>query len=545
MILRLVLLLTIGSSAFAAPRPNVLLILADDLGFSDLGCYGGEIRTPCLDALADNGLRFSNFYNSARCCPSRASLLTGLYPHQAGVGEMTSDRGDKFPGYRGRLNENCVTIAQVLKPAGYATAASGKWHVGDTVSPIERGFDDFYGFTRGYGVNSWDQGMMLRLPVPEPEKAKESFFATDAITDHALEYLQKMRGTKQPWFMYLAYQAPHFPLASKAEDMSGYPEIYVKGWDVIREERLQRMNRLGLFASAAELSPRSKIPQAKQAELHGSMTDDGNNPAWDSLNADRRADLAMRMAVYAGMVTGMDRNIGRVVEDLRSNGELDDTLIIFLSDNGACAEWDPFGFDMDGLVATKEAGTGISMNTRAIPNVLHQGEALKTMNKSLVSFGSGWANACNTPLRLYKHYVHEGGISTPFIAHWPAGIEGKGRFVTTPAHLVDVMATCADLAGAAYPKAPIPPMEGVSLVPLLQGKSINNRILYFEHENNAAVRAGDWKLVRTGRDGTWELYHITGDRVEMHDVASDHVEMVGALAKQWDAWAKRCKVLPR
>jgi arylsulfatase len=199
---------------------------------------------------------------------------------------------------------------------------------------------------------------------------------------------------------------------------------------------------------------------------------------------------------------------------------------------------------MVGLAAAREPGTGVNMATQALPNVLHQGEALETMNQSPISLGSGWANACNTPLRLYKHYAHEGGISTPFIAHWPAGIEGKDQWITTPAHLVDVMATCADLAGAAYPEPPVQPMEGVSLAPLLRGKAIEKRTLFFEHENNAAVRDGDWKLVRTGRGGHWELYHITGDRVEMHDVAGDHPDMVENLSKQWDAWAKRCQVLP-
>jgi arylsulfatase len=551
-------LLSCSLALHAAQRPNVLIILADDLGFSDLGCYGGEIRTPNLDALAANGLRFTQFYNSARCCPSRASLLTGLYPHQAGIGEMTNDRGAKFPGsgdngenfpgYRGRLNDQCVTIAQVLKPAGYATAACGKWHVGDTISPIDRGFDDFYGFTSGYAVDSWDARMMKRLPVgaSEPEHHKGGrFFATEAITDHAIHFIQSMRETKKPWFTYLAYQAPHFPIASQVDDMKDYPKLYEQGWDVIREERLKRMRSLGIVSEETPLTPRSKIPHEKQALLHGSMTKDGNNPAWSSLDAARQGDLAMRMAVYAGMVTGMDRNIGRVVEDLRKSGDLDNTLIVFLSDNGACAEWEPFGFDMVGLEFGGQAGVGVNMGTQALPNILHVGSGLQTMNKKPMSLGSGWANACNTPLRLYKHFAHEGGISTPFIAHWPAGIAAKGKLVLQPAHLVDLMATCVDLAGATYPAKNVLPMEGTSLAPILRGESLAARTLFFEHENNAAVRAGDWKLVRAGHDGAWELYKINEDRVEMHNVAADHADMVKDLAAQWDAWAARCHVTPR
>lgn len=554
----------------AAERPNILIVLADDLGFSDLGCYGGEIRTPNLDKLAANGTRFTQFYNSARCCPSRASLLTGLYPHQAGIGEMTNDRGAKFPGagdkgeafpgYRGRLNEQCVTIAQVLKPAGYATAACGKWHVGDSISPLDRGFNDFYGFTSGYAVDSWEQSMMKRLPASPHERAyaKDQFFATDAITDHALEYIGKMRESKQPWFMYLAYQAPHFPIASMPEDMAGYPELYARGWDIIRTERLDRMKKLGIVPNDTPLTPRSKIPHAKQAALHGSMTADGNNPAWDSLPADRRADLAMRMAVYAGMVTGMDRNIGRIVDDLRAKGDLDNTLIVFLSDNGACAEWEPFGFDMAGLAPAKETGVGINMGTQALPNILHTGDALQQMNRAPMSLGSAWANACNTPLRFYKHFAHEGGISTPCIMHWGRAMIGGdhtlGRLVREPAHLIDLMATCADVASATYPKqingAAILPMEGTSLRPLLDGASSLStastpRTLFFEHEGNAAVRAGEWKLAREGPEGAWELYRLNEDRVEMHNLASEHPDVVRDLSAQWNAWAKRTHVLPK
>jgi arylsulfatase A-like enzyme len=274
-------------------KPNIMIILADDLGWSDLGCYGGEIRTPHLDSLAAGGLRFTQFYNSTRCCPSRASLLTGLYPHQAGVGLMTSGKipdysgpdapVEKVSGDRGALNESCVTIAQALKPAGYRTAAVGKWHVGDHELPTKRGFDDFYGFVKGYAVDSWEPRMMTRLPEGQPRRAylPGGFFATDAITDHALDFLADMRKSGAPWFIYVAYQAPHFPIASRKDDMAGYPEIYAQGWDKIREQRLERQKKIGLLPAGTTLTPRSKIPHMAASKRMGSMTDDGNNPAWE------------------------------------------------------------------------------------------------------------------------------------------------------------------------------------------------------------------------------------------------------------------------
>ncbi len=380
----------LGRPAFCAgspPKPNILIILADDVGFSDLGCYGGEIRTPNLDALAAGGVRFTQFYNCARCCPSRACLLTGLYPHQAGVGLMTSDQGanfpgagdqgEQFPGYRGALNERCVTIGQVVKSAGYRTAAVGKWHVGDRELPTSRGFDDFYGFVSGYAVDSWEPRMMTRLPVGRPQRAYApgTFFATDAITDHAIDFLGEMKKSGSPWLLYVAYQAAHFPVQSRPEDMAGYPQLYAQGWDAIRGQRLERQKKLGLVPNATTLTPRSRIPLGDVADRMGSNTSDHRNPAWDSLSADRRADLAQRMAVYAGMVTGMDRNIGRLIENVRQSGQIDNTLILFLSDNGACAEWEPFGFEMKPTPSPRP-GTGINQGTQALPNRLYGGDEL-------------------------------------------------------------------------------------------------------------------------------------------------------------------------
>jgi arylsulfatase len=552
---------TCTTRAATPARPNILIILADDVGFSDLGCYGGEIRTPMLDGLAGDGLRFTQFYNCARCCPARASLLTGLYPHQAGVGLMTSDRGatypgtgdrgEAFPGYRGALNESCVTIAQVLKSAGYRTAAVGKWHVGDSAPPTARGFDDFYGFVRGYAVDSWEPGMMIRLPAGKPQRsyAPGAFFATDAITDHALDFLDDMRPSGAPWLLYVAYQAAHFPIASRPADMTGYPQLYAQGWDKIRDQRLARQKEMGLLSSGTALTPRSRIPKPEISQRVGSITDDGNNPPWESLPADRRADLAQRMSVYAGMITGMDRNIGRLIADLRASAQLDNTLIFFLSDNGACAEWEPFGFEMS-PPPTPEPGTGLNQGTQALPNKLYHGAELGQMGGpgSRPSYGSGWANACNTPWRLYKHYDHEGGISTPCVVHWPAGFKAKGEFRPQVAHLIDLMATCVEVSGAKYPTEldghKILPPEGMSLIPAFANQSLDREYLAWEHEGNRAIREGKWKLASLAGK-PWELYEIEIDRVEMHDLSAGEPARVKEMSAKWDAWAWRTHVLPR
>lgn len=540
-------------AAAQSSKPNIILILADDLGYSDLSCYGGEINTPHLDGLAKNGLRFTQFYNSARCCPTRASLLTGLYPHQAGVGMMTADAGEKFPGYRGTIQPYTVTLAEVLKSTGYRTAMSGKWHVGDRLSPIERGFDDFYGFLRGYAVDSFDERMMIRLPEGKAKRTYKQgeYFATDAITDHALDFVGEARKTKQPFFLYVAYQAPHFPVQARADDAAPYAKTYDKGWDKLREERLARMNKVGSVPKNTRLTPRSKIHMPEVAKRLGSMTEDGNNPPWDVLPGDRRADLAGRMNAFAGMVAGMDRNVGRLIADLKQSGELDNTLILFLSDNGACAEWEPFGFDMN-QPANVRAGTGIGGATPGLPNRLHQGVELQMLGQSttsLFSYGSAWAGLSNTPWRLYKHYSHEGGISSPLIVHWPAGIKAKGQWRNQPGHIIDVMATLVDIAGATYPKEragiATQPMEGVSLRPAFAHQPLARKApLFFEHDGSRAIRDGAWKLVAM-RGGEWELYNLVADRTEMNNLAAKHPNKVKALAARWEAWANRTQVRPR
>lgn len=503
-------------------KPNVLLILADDLGWSDLGCYGGEISTPHIDALAENGLRFSQFYNSARCSPTRASILTGLHPHQAG-----------FPNLTGVLPDYAVTLPEVLKTAGYRTYMSGKWHLSDTSTPVKRGFDEFYGMLGGFNTFWKEDPHYTRLPqgrTKRPYKPGE-FYATDVFGDYALDFIEDGRASGQPWFLYLAFNAPHFPLHAPENVIAKYESMYLrKGWDVIRAERLARQKKLGILPKGVSLTPRSVVPKNQFNQKTGWA--DKENPAWDSIPADRRADLARRMAVYAAMVEIMDRNVGRVVAQLKKTGALDNTLIFFLSDNGACAEWDPWGFD----------------GSSGPNNVLHRGGDLKKVGgpESYISYGSGWANAANTPWRLYKHYTQEGGIRTPMIVHWPQGVKTKdGTFTRQSGYITDFMPTLLELCGATYPTErnaiKIMPHEGISLAPTMRGEALPTRLLCIEHEGNRMVREGDWKLVALhGR--SWELYDLAADPIEMNDLAGRDAARVQKMSAGWDAWAERCMV---
>jgi arylsulfatase len=503
----------------ASPRPNFLLVLADDLGFSDLGSFGGEISTPHLDALAHAGLRMTSLYTSARCCPSRASLLTGQHPHRVGLGHMVRDLGT--PGYRGTLAPEARTLAQMLQPAGYRSFISGKWHLG-TPDPTQHGFEEFYG-TLTSAQTYFDPAHFLRLPATRRARTYPDgeFYGTDAITDHALDFLAEARRTPdRPWFLYVAYHAPHFPLQAKPADIARYADRYHAGWDRLREERLARMKRLGIVPADTSLPPRSAYTdwdERRHAE----------NPAWESLAEDRRADLARRMAIFAAMVECMDRNLGRIVADLRATGELERTLIVFLSDNGACAEWDPRGFD----------------GKSGPENRLHRGDELARMGGrgTYHSVGSGWANASNTPWRMYKHYMHEGGLSTPAIVHWPERVQRRGEIDSQPAHLVDLAATLLDAAGV--PDAgPLRP-AGISLLPLFRGGTLLPRTLAFEHEGNRAVVAGDWKLTLQ-KGGSWQLYDRARDRTELHDLSARHPEIVARLDRAWQDWAESNHVLP-
>lgn len=531
----------VAAQAASPARPNIVLILADDLGWSDLGCYGGEIKTPHLDALAQAGLRFTQFYNTARCCPTRASLLTGLYPHQAGVGSMTNDRGPQHPGYRGTLASDCVTLAEVLRDAGYRTYMAGKWHLHNKqdVKPTDRGFEEFYGMLGGFNscwdehpfYTRWPAGRTARSYTSAQDGKPGTFYSTDAFGDYALDFLAVARKERQPFFLYLAFNAPHFPLHAHAADIAKYEAMYfAKGWDVIREERLARQKKLGLVSPDLALTPRSLVPPKSHAKPSPYAGKD--NPAWNSLPEDRRRDLARRMAVFAAMVDRLDATVGRVVGDLRQHGQLDHTLILFLSDNGACWEWDPLGFD-------------VSSSPR---NILHTGDDLKTVGgpASYVSYGSGWANAGNTPWRLYKHFSHEGGIRAPLIVHWPAGVQARGELRRQTGHIIDIMPTLVAVSGAQYPAerhgVKVQPMEGRSLLPAFENKAVTRaEPLFFEHEGSRAVRDGRWKLVSLSGDA-WELYDLEADPTEMRNLAPQQPDKTRALAALWEAWAKRCHV---
>ena len=525
----------------APPRPDIVLIMADDMGFSDLGSYGGEIDTPNLDRLASNGLRFSHFYNTARCCPTRASLLTGLYAHQAGVGHMMGDDG--LPGYRGDLAANAVTIAEALKEAGYGTYMSGKWHVTRHVGhwsgndeltsthnwPRQRGFDRFYGTIHGAGsfydpISLTEDNEPVELAPPDDPEAP-IYYYTDAISEHAARFVRdhaESERSDDPLFLYVAHTAPHWPLHALPEDIARYRGRYAAGWDTIRERRQERLVELGLIGEDWLLAER-----------------DSRVPAWEDVPGEERPWFERAMEVYAAQVDRMDRGIGEVVAALEETGRLDNTLILFLADNGGCAEvltdrW-------DGLAIPRQALDGSPVAVGNDTSVLPGPES------SYQSYGPHWAHASNTPFRLYKHWVHEGGIASPLIVHWPARIADGGGIVREIAHVIDLMATALDAAGAAHPasragSASIP-VEGVSLLPAFQAQPLHRDAVFWEHEGNRAVRSGKWKLV-SRYPGEWELYDVLADRTEANDLALAQPERVAALAALWNDWAARTGVVP-
>lgn len=522
---------TLASSAIicsAAParRPNILLIVADDLGYSDPGCYGGEIETPNIDRLASGGVRLTQLYNGARCCPSRASLLTGQHPHNVGMGNMVGARDRPgYPGYSGHISASVPFLPGVLREGGYTTLMAGKWHLG-TPDPIARGFDEFYGMLHGFD-SYWDPKKYTRLPADHPSpKLSSPFYSTDAITDHAISFLDKARqSASKPCFLYLAYNSPHFPLHAPKDLIDKYQKTYEQGWDTIREQRFARMRKLGLIDPRWKMSPRSIVGPNMVSDTNGWA--DKQNPAWETIPGDRRKDLARRMAIFAAAVDRMDQNIGRVLKDLESRGELDSTLILFCSDNGACAEWDPWGFD----------------NKSGPENILHTGRQLDGMGQpgTYHSYGSGWANACNTPWRLYKHYTHEGGISTPSIVHWPAGLKAKkGTIDNRPWHFIDVLPTLTSVAGAKTPRE----CAGVDVSGMFSGKSVRRGPLFWEHEGSRAVRDGKWKITAIHPQGPWQLFDIEADRTEQNDLADKYPDRVKQMATQWESWAKENQVLP-
>ena len=512
-----------------ASRPNILLIMNDDMGYSDIGCYGGEVLPPNLDRLAANGLRLTQFYNTARCCPTRASLLTGLHPHQTSVGHMMNDRD--YEGYRGDLNFKCVTIAEVLKPAGYATYMSGKWHISRHTDaqgpkhswPRQRGFDRFFGIITG-AANFWKPQTLTRENEQITVDAfPEDFFFTDAISDQAADYIREYAQADgdDPFFLYTAYTAPHWPLHAHEEDIAKYEGRFAAGWDRLREERLERMREMGILKPEWGLSERdaSQVPW-----------EEAENKDWQQ----------KRMEVYAAQIDRMDQGIGRILEALEETGQLDNTLIMFLADNGGCAE-ELGDWKLPAEIAPPTTRDGRDIQRGNDPSIMPGPET------TYQSYGIPWANVSNTPFRLYKHWVHEGGIATPFIVHWPDRVTDKGAFREQPGQLTDVMATCLDVAGAEYPETyngnDIVPLEGTSLTPIFDNEDNRKEYLIWEHEGNGAVRKGKWKLVKR-YPGDWELYDIEADRSELNDLADEHVEVVAELTEIYDSWTERCLVEP-
>ena len=524
--------------------PNIVLIMADDMGYSDIGCYGGEIRTPNLDRLASGGLRFTQFYNTARCCPTRASLMTGLYQHQAGVGHMMGDKG--YDGYRGDLNNNCVTIAEVLKEAGYSTYMSGKWHVTKHRGPDgpkhnwprQRGFDRFFGTIHGAG-SFYDPCSLTRDNTQIPPDS-DDFYYTNAISNNAAGFISehKSRSGDKPFFMYVAYTSPHWPMHALPEDITRYKGRYDKGWDALRAERHKRMIKMGIVKGKWKITERdSWVPPWEEAK----------NKQWH----------ARRMEVYAAMVDCMDQGIGRIVSELNKTGNLDNTLIFFLADNGGCAEEygsrSPIKPDPSKEVILKPMDKN-ELQRDMQPKVTRDGRPVRTGEgvmpgpaDTYIAYGRPWANASNTPFRLYKHWVHEGGIATPLIVHWPAGVRGRGKLRHQPGHLVDIMATCVDVADAKYPGEykdhKITPAEGKSLAPAFRNKPIEREALYWEHEGNRAVRKDKWKLV-SKHPGGWELYDLKADRTELNNLAQKYPQKVEQLKSLYESWANRCGVQP-
>lgn len=523
-------------------RPNIVVVLADDLGYSDLGCYGGEIPTPNIDALAANGVRFKRFYNSARCCPSRAALLTGLYPHQAGVGSFARTRPEegRGPGYLGHLRDDAVTFAEILKAEGYGTYMVGKWHVGSDPGPIARGFDEFYGYTQGHSHDQWDQKNYTRLPEerrPELDIPDDEFYATDVFNAYALEFLRQAREKDRPWLLYLAHSSPHFPVQAPRDSIDPLVDTYRKGWDVLREMRFRKQKKLGMFPDSVKLPPRSMVPVDEPAIANG--YEGMPNPAWEALAPNRREDLAYRMATFAAMVTHVDKGIGDLVAYLKATGQFANTLILFTSDNGACYEWGPFGFDG---------------RSRAGITKLHEGDELQSIGGPGThhSYGSGWANLGNTPFRLYKHFNHEGGIVAPCVIHWPAGLEQSGVWIEQRAHIADVMPTLLSAVGAAYPLdfggKEIQTVEGISLLPAANGNAPVTRRLGFEHQASRAFIDGPWKVAWVGKrwpsEIRWELYNLDEDPTETNDLAGEMSEKLAELTARWHVWAKRVGVNP-
>lgn len=512
-------------------RPNILLILADDLGYSDIGCYGGDIRTPNLDGLAARGIQFTHFYNTARSCPSRASILTGLHPHQAGLGAMVDDRTDA-PGYLGELNDKCVTVAEVLRGSGYSTYMTGKWHVANSQDgsdkhnwPVQRGFDHYFGLISG--ASSYFDPQMLAYDNDTIHSTPPGFYLTNAISDTTVNFIDRhMQNTPdKPFFMYVAYTAPHWPIQALPDDIVRYRGKFDAGWDKLREEKLKRMTNLGLIKP--------------EWDIHG---DAQGIPSWDEVT-NREWEIA-RMEVYAAMVDCMDQGIGRIINKLEEEGEMDNTLIIFLSDNGGCSEeWTPknpwannFGprVTRDGLVV----------------DYSNDGSRLPGPPDTYQSYGRGWAHYSNTPFRGYKSGTYEGGISSPFIVYWSGKTVGNKALREQLAGIIDIMPTLVEVSGARYPQIyngnAIIPMEGQSLVgAICKNEEIERDAYYVEHiGNRGMINDNRWKVVKSGKQ-LWQLYDLKNDRTETKDLSGQMPGLTKTLTDKWERWAWRARVLPK
>ena len=502
-------------------QPNIIVIMADDAGYSDFGCYGGEIETPVLDKLAANGLRFSQFYNTGRCCPSRAALLTGVYQHQAGMGHMTKDRG--LPSYSGTILPNVPTLAERLRQGGYRTMMTGKWHLGTEPkqSPIARGFDRFYG-TRNF-IDSYftvlehcpvflDDKIVLpgtETPVNHLHPDQE-WYTTDVFTDYALHFMDEAfkKHSDQPIFLYIAHNAPHFPLHAREEDTKKYRGRFRDtGWDKLRQQRYERMVKLGLIKNDWALSP-SDVPK------------------WETYDAKQRDELDLKMALYSAIIDRMDQNIGRIVAKLKEADQLDNTMILFMVDNGVPGTG---VHDWRGLFAKN----GRHPETR-VDNYSEWGRRGGWSSSS----GRGWANLSNAPFRMYKRYTHEGGVATPLIVHWPDGLKDQNKLRHSPGHIIDIAPTCLNAAGLSTKG-----MEGQTLLPVFTKDSTQPRTLFWEHEGNRAVRQGDYKLVAQ-HNTSWELYNMRKDRSELHDLTKSMPQKAAELKRLYEAWAHHVGAKP-
>ncbi|WP_281636205.1 arylsulfatase [Flavobacterium marginilacus] len=487
-------------------QPNIIVILADDLGFSDIGAFGSEIKTPNLNKLAKNGLILNQFYNAGRCCPSRASLLTGLYSHQAGIGDMVQDKG--FPAYQGYLNEHCITIGQALQQAGYTTIVSGKWHVGLVPSAwaVNRGFDDSFTLQNNGSsyFNSeplYNDGRKVTFLKGDKEiiRTDSSTYLTQEITNFAISSLEKQRREQKPFFLYVAYNAPHWPIQALPEDIEKYKGKYLVGWDKLRTKRFNKLKEQGIIDKNADLSNRfEKVPD------------------WEKLSAEEKDKWDTRMAIYAAMVDRMDAGIGEILQKVKSLGEEENTLVLFLSDNGGSADdvknWN---------YVTQKNGTAGSA-------------------ASIDSYESPWGNVSNTPFQLFKKNTHEGGIASPFIAYYPKHIKA-GIVSNRVSHLIDVFPTCLEFAGLQYPDSfqgkNLVSLEGISLKKEFEGQqSDEHEALFWEHEGSKAVRKGQWKAVAENNQ-PWELYNLAADRTETKNLAKLEPKLLQTLIELHQQWS--------